>query len=443
MGRKQYLQMTIRVFLLTLTGIVLFYSFQNQLMITLTGVSLLFIFQFYFVLSYLKQQFSDIEKSIDCLLHDDYSNVLSAEKRKNPLHNKTALLHQKYQNSNLEKSSEQLIFTNIMESLSLGILILRKNENQKIEVYKINTSFTDFLKIPKYHHWDLLQQQIQPLVAVLDMENWKTGKNVVSLRINDEEENFFLKTSVTNTFGYDYMVITLETIQQLIDKKEKESWYKLMNVMSHEIINTITPISSLAGSLESLLMEDPQNAETIQELTKGLSIINKRSEHLTEFVNTYRKLTELPLPQKESLNLTLLVKQVLELYRSKFTENQVKVVFNETNTCHVSMDKNQIEQVLINLLSNSLNSLEETKDPQLHIALFSDSHRIQLKITDNGSGISKDIQDKVFIPYFTTRKKGSGIGLTLSKSIMEAHGGSIKFSSKPGNTVFSLVFTNN
>lgn len=443
MGRKQYLQMTIRVFLLTLTGIVLFYSFQNQLMITLTGVSLLFIFQFYFVLSYLKQQFSDIEKSIDCLLHDDYSNVLSAEKRKNPLHNKTALLHQKYQNSNVEKSSEQLIFTNIIESLSMGILILRKNESQKIEVYKINASFTDFLKIPKYHHWDLLQQQIQPLVAVLDMENWKTCKNVVSLRINDEEENFFLKTSVTHTYEYDYMVITLETIQQLIDKKEKESWYKLMNVMSHEIINTITPISSLAGSLESLLLEEPESAETIPELTKGLNIIHKRSKHLTEFVNTYRKLTELPLPQKESLNLTLLVNQVLELYHSKFTENQVKVVFDEMYACHVSMDKNQIEQVLINLFSNSLNSLEETKDPRLHIALSNDSHRIQLRITDNGSGISTDIQDKVFIPYFTTRKKGSGIGLTLSKSIMEAHGGSIKFSSKPGNTLFSLVFPNN
>tara|TARA_R110002050_G_scaffold20348_1_gene57616 strand:- start:1876 stop:3213 length:1338 start_codon:yes stop_codon:yes gene_type:complete len=440
MGTKQYIQITLRILLLTITGIVIFYSYQNQLTITIIGVSLLFAFQFYLLVFYIKQQFLDIEKSIDCLLYDDYSNVLSAEKRKNPLHNKTALLHRKYKDSNLEKSSEQLIFTNIIESLTIGILILKKDENQNIEIYKINKAFTDFLKIPKYHHWDLLQQQIQPLIAVLDMDNWKTLKHVISLNINDEEENFFLKTSITNTYGYDYMVITLETIQQLIDKKEKESWYKLMNVMSHEIINTITPISSLAGSLESLLLEEPESDETIQELTKGLGIINKRSEHLTEFVNTYRKLTELPLPQKESVNLIKLVQQVLELFASKFTENQVQIVFDAEKAQHVNVDKNQIEQVLINLVSNSLNSFQDIENPTITIDVTADSFRTHLKVTDNGIGIQEDIQDKIFIPYFTTRKNGSGIGLTLSKSIMEAHGGSINFSSKNGNTSFVLVF---
>ena len=443
MGRKQYLQIIIRLALLTVTGIVMFYSFENSLMVTLIGFTFLFLFQFYLFTLYLKQQFADIEKSIDCLLHDDYSNVLSTEKRKNPLHNKTALLHQKYKNDNLEKSSEQLIFTNIIESLSIGILILKKNENQKIEVYKINNAFAEFLKIPKYNHWDLLQKQMKPLVAILDMENWKTMKHVVSLTINDEMESFFLKTSITNTYGYDYMVITLETIQQLIDKKEKESWYKLMNVMSHEIINTITPISSLAGNLEALLREEPNNEETIKELTKGLEIINKRSEHLTDFVNTYRKLTELPLPQKESLNLTALVNQVLDLYSSKFTENNIKVVFNDSKPSHINIDKNQIEQVLINLLSNGLNALKTSENPVITIEIKTDKHRTHLKVTDNGIGISEDIKDKIFIPYFTTRKNGSGIGLTLSKSIMEAHGGSINFSSKADSTSFVLVFTDN
>lgn len=442
MGRKQYIQITIRVLLLTLTGIAIFYSYLNQLTITIIGVSLLFVFQFYLLVFYIKQQFADIEKSIDCLLYDDYSNVLSPEKRTNPLHNKTALLHQKYKDSSLEKSSEQLIFSNIIESLSIGILILRKDENQNIEIYKINKAFTDFLKIPKYHHWDLLKQQIQPLVAVLDMDHWKTIKHVISLTINEQEENFFLKTSITNTYGFDYMVITLETIQQLIDKKEKESWYKLMNVMSHEIINTITPISSLAGSLESLLLEEPESDETIQELTKGLGIINKRSEHLTQFVNTYRKLTELPLPQKEPLNLTLLVQHVLELYHSKFTENMVSVVFDATAIHRVNLDKNQIEQALINLFSNSLNSFQNIENPTIIIEFTADDFRTHLRVLDNGIGIPQDIQDKVFIPYFTTRKNGSGIGLTLSKSIMEAHGGSINFSSKPGSTSFTLVFLN-
>jgi signal transduction histidine kinase len=134
---------------------------------------------------------------------------------------------------------------------------------------------------------------------------------------------------------------------------------------------------------------------------------------------------------------------VLELFASNFTENKVVVNFNTEKACHVNVDKNQIEQVLINLFSNSLNSFQGIEKPIITIDITADSFRTNLKVTDNGIGISEDIQDKIFIPYFTTRKNGSGIGLTLSKSIMEAHGGSINFSSKNGSTSFVLVFTGN
>ena len=172
MGRKQYIILIIRLCLLIGSGMVIFYSIQNHFVITSIGFVVLVVFQVYLLFEQIKTQFADIEKSIDCLLYDDYTNVLSAEKRKNVLHDKTALLYEKYRNQHLEQSSEQLIFDNIIESLSIGILILKRNPDQNIQIYKINKSFTEFLKIPKYHQWEILKDKIAPLTDVLDLKDW-------------------------------------------------------------------------------------------------------------------------------------------------------------------------------------------------------------------------------------------------------------------------------
>ena len=211
-----------------------------------------------------------------------------------------------------------------------------------------------------------------------------------------------------------------------------------MNVMSHEIINTITPISSLAENLDSLLQEDETDEETIQELSQGLQIIKRRSHHLTSFVDTYRKLAELPLPQKEMVNITDIIKNTLSLFEQEFKLNTIEVAFNTTEIIVVNADKKQIEQVLINLLSNCLYALVDIEKPKITIQLTKEKNRIHLSITDNGIGIHDEIKENIFVPYFTTRKDGSGIGLTLSKSIVEAHNGSIKFTSETNNTCFII-----
>ncbi len=221
------------------------------------------------------------------------------------MHNKTALLLEKQRKKSLLKTSEALILTNIIESLSIGILILRKSSDEEIEIFQINNAFTSFLKIPKFYNWNLLQEKIGNLTRFIS--NWESVKHTITLDVNENKEDFFLKTSVTQTNQYEYLIVSLETIQQLIDKKEKEAWFKLMNVMSHEIINTITPISSLAENLDSLLQEEIDD-ETFVEISQGLKIIKRRSYHLTSFVDTYRKLAELPLPQKEKITLSMLFK---------------------------------------------------------------------------------------------------------------------------------------
>ena len=440
MGSSQYIQLISRVLFLVFNGIIIFYSLNKSLYINTLGFTLLFLFQLYLLIDYIKNQFNDVEKSIDCLLHNDYSNTISSKKRQNSLHNKTALLLDKHRKQDILKSSEALILTNIIESLSIGVLILRKNTENDIAVFQINNAFTEFLKIPKFYNWSLLKDKIGSLTDFISQ--WNTIRHTVTIDVNENKESFFLKTSVTQTNEYEYLIISLETIQQLIDKKEKEAWYKLMNVMSHEIINTITPIRSLAENLGSLLIEEETNEETIEELNTGLQIIKRRSHHLTSFVDTYRKLAELPLPDKKNINLTLVVSQTLQLFEQEFLSKRINLEFNTTEAIFINADKQQIEQVIINLLSNCLNALIDCKKPKIKISLKKENHRTYLTITDNGIGISKEIRDKIFVPYFTTRKDGSGIGLTLSKSILEAHNASIKFNSTPQNTNFTISFIN-
>lgn len=213
-----------------------------------------------------------------------------------------------------------------------------------------------------------------------------------------------------------------------------------MNVMSHEIINTITPISSLAESLESLLHEDSIDNDNLDEVSTGLQIIKKRSHHLTSFVETYRQLAELPLPQKEITNLSSLISSTLNLFDQEFKTKKIKTNFKSDSTIEVTIDKKQIEQVIINLISNSLYALDGIESPTLTISIQKVNTKTQVLIKDNGIGIPAEIKDNIFIPYFTTRKNGSGIGLTLTKSIMETHNGNIHFKSNNKDTTFILTF---
>ncbi len=439
MGKHQLTQIIIRLLFIVVNGVLIFVTYSNGYLINTIGVSFIFIFQVFLFVDYMSKQFIDIEKSLDCLLYDDYSYKISKEKRRNPVQNKTALLLEKHRKKSLLKTSEALILTNIIESLEIGILILRKSSDKEIEIFQINNAFTNFLKTPKFYNWSLLQERIGSLTSFIS--KWESIKHTVTIDINGSKENFFLKTSVTQTNQYEYLIVSLETIQQLIDKKEKEAWYKLMNVMSHEIINTITPISSLAENLDSLLQEEIDD-ETFVEISQGLRIIKRRSYHLTSFVDNYRKLAELPLPQKEKIDLTQVIQHTLLLFEHEFISKKIEIQFNNSINIAINADKQQIEQVIINLLSNCLHALVDIENPQIRITLIEEINRVQLIIFDNGIGVSKEIKDNIFVPYFTTRKDGSGIGLTLSKSIIEAHNGTLLFNSKKGETSFIITFKN-
>ncbi len=433
-------QVLIRLFLIIVNAIIVYEVIQKPLYLTAVFLFLILGLQIYLFLKSIEHLFLEVEKSIDSLLHDDYSVHLSKRKRVHPLYAKTANLVEKIQTVETNRYSERLIFDNIIENLTVGILILRKTKDKPIEVFQLNQAFVDHLKIPKYYRWEILKEKIKPLVDLFGAEQWETVKHVVDISINEEKETFYLRTSKMDAYESNYILVSLETVQKALDKKEKEWWFKLMKVMSHEIMNTITPISSLAGSLASYLEEELPSEEKEKELAQGLAIIRKRSLHLTEFVNNYRKLAELPNPILKKENLIVLITETLELFDQEFKSEKVVVDFESNASVYVKIDRKLIGQVLINLITNSLYAVKGVANPRLEIECeLQATGKVKLKISDNGIGIPKEIQSQIFIPYFTTRKEGMGIGLTLAKSIVEAHQGIIALRQEENKTSFVIL----
>lgn len=223
-----------------------------------------------------------------------------------------------------------------------------------------------------------------------------------------------------------------------MEANEMESWQKLIRVMGHEIMNSITPIISLSETLGSRTVDEKSYAY----MQQGVQIIHKRSKGLLEFVENYRRLTRIPLPKKEKVELGTLLRDLKNLFPDNFIH-----ILPPSTEIHLQADRVQIEQVLINLVRNAreaCNAVEwnECIGPRIEVSVFHHPEwRVALSVADNGEGILPEVLDKIFVPFFTTKEGGSGIGLSLCRQIMHLHGGSITATSTPGTgTCFTLLF---
>ena len=223
-----------------------------------------------------------------------------------------------------------------------------------------------------------------------------------------------------------------------MEANEMESWQKLIRVMGHEIMNSITPIISLSETLGSRTVDEKSYAY----MQQGVQIIHKRSKGLLEFVENYRRLTRIPLPKKEKVELGTLLRDLKNLFPDNFIH-----ILPPSTEIYLQADRVQIEQVLINLVRNAreaCNAVEwnECIGPRIEVSVSNHPEwRVALSVADNGEGILPEVLDKIFVPFFTTKEGGSGIGLSLCRQIMHLHGGSITATSTPGTgTCFTLLF---
>jgi signal transduction histidine kinase len=280
------------------------------------------------------------------------------------------------------------------------------------------------------------------------------GENVL---VKVQQEDDILQLAIFGTeikVQHKHIVLaTIKNIQSVLEEQETEAWQKLISVLTHEIMNSITPIASLSSTIDTMIKsinqarEEDDNAnfdeETVGEIQQGLQTIHKRSTGLMHFVNTYRNLTRIPKPNFKIIKVIDLFKSISPLLDEELRQAGIKFTCEvEPDTISFSGDEELLEQVIINLLKNAMHALDGRPEPTISMKGFLNKRgRVTIQVTDNGEGILPEVLDKIFIPFFTTKPKGSGIGLSLSRQIMRLHGGSITAYSQPEQgTSFTLTF---
>jgi nitrogen fixation/metabolism regulation signal transduction histidine kinase len=346
--------------------------------------------------------------------------------------------------SRQERDSEFLFFRNIVMHVGIGLIVFK--EDGAIEIF--NGAARRLLKTSKISTIEDLKEVSEALVTVI--RRLKTGgRELLRLKIRDDIVQLSVYAIELTLKGENVKLVSIQNIQSELEEKEMEAWQNLVRVLTHEIMNSVTPISSLAGTIESELKHhfDEKtpvlSPEELKDIHLSLQTISKRSEGLIRFVKEFRSLTNIPKPKPTVIMTRALLEEIWMLHKMELTEKGIQLaidVYPEDLT--ILADKGMIEQVLINLVKNAIQSFDEQTDRKITLRAFvSEKSRPVILVKDNGTGIDPDAIDKIFIPFFTTKKSGSGIGLSLSRQIMRQHQGTLNVKSEAGKgTEFFLRF---
>ncbi len=387
--------------------------------------------------TFLRNTFLFYDKTISAILNNDFSADFSKHKSYDNYKNLFRLYDSLKQSQN-EQVSKDLVYRSILNNIETCILILQKSEEDWI-VFLMNDYFSSHFNTPKVSKWKYLKNQLPSLCNIIEERNFDELKTSLQIRVNKEEsQTFMLQASKTKAYNQEYYIVLLDSIQKVVEKKEKEAWINLMKVISHELMNSITPIRSLTQNLNELMQQDSLSKDDLDDVKESISTMIHRSNHLQNFVESYRKIAMLPSPKKEKTALNQLINNALQLMQPLFKKENIMVKNTVSFNRWLMVDALQMEQVLINLLTNSLYALEGKEEKTIEISAEQKNKRLFISVSDSGTGIDAEIEDKIFLPFFTTRKEGAGIGLTLSKNIIEAHGGYLNYHMDENKTRFTI-----
>ena len=245
-------------------------------------------------------------------------------------------------------------------------------------------------------------------------------------------------------------LVSMQDIQSELDIAQLQAWQDLVKVLTHEIMNSITPVASLAKTTVDLVADCkhkadayPEMTEDLQDISEAVETVARRSDGLIQFVSSYRQLTRFPTPNKNKIHVSSLIQQSCTLATQQWDKKGIEVQVNiQPSELEVTVDKDMLEQVLLNLLQNAEHAVESCISPMISLNAFLNKRgHVVIEVSDNGKGIPDEIGNKIFVPFYTTKQQGSGVGLALTRQIILAHGGAIKYELiETGGTVFRMTF---
>lgn len=341
-----------------------------------------------------------------------------------------------------EKETQYQYLQKILELVDTGIL---SYEQETGEVVWMNEALKKLLQVPYLKTVHSLHKRDQDLYA--QIQTLKPGESkIATAQLDRHPVKLLLSATAFQTEGKKYKLIAFQNVHEALDETESKAWQKLLSVMTHEIMNSVAPISSLADTLKNRLQATITNgasSEDFEDLEAGFSTIKRRSEGLLKFAETYRNLNKITTLNLNEVYLRELFTNLYRLMQPTMAQKNIKLEIKLTEAdLSLQADSNLLDQVLINLLVNAIEATKDRPDPRIVLSAYiSSDKKIVIKVADNGSGMSAEIQEKIFIPFFSTKKQGSGIGLSLCKQIIMLHRGTIQVQSKEGvGTAFLLRF---
>lgn len=397
--------------------------------------------------NYHKKAQQEVEQFVESVHYRDFSryfDVKHAPAELQPLRKGFNEINTTLKVISKEKETQYQYLQKILELVDTGIL---SYEMESGEVVWMNESLKKLLQLPylKTIHslskrdWNLYHE-----IMALPL-----GQNVIS-SVHLEKSTFKVLLSATafQTEGKKYKLIAFQNVNEALDETESKAWQRLLSVMTHEIMNSVAPISSLSDTLKNMLNNSREhvseaNKPAFEDIELGIDTIKRRSENLLKFAETYRNLNKITTPNVSKIFVRDLFENMHVLMQPTLDSKNIELdIILKDPDLIVEADPNLIEQVLINLIVNAIEAVKEKEEPHIILsASQTPNHKTLIKVGDNGSGMPEELLDQIFIPFFSTKKTGSGIGLSLCKQIMMLHKGSIHVQSKVGEgTVFTLQF---
>ena len=342
-----------------------------------------------------------------------------------------------------ERETQYQYLQKILELVETGIL---SYDHESGDTGWMNESLKKMLGIPYLKTIHSLEKRDQLLYHEIISLRPGEGK-VVQLTKDRNIFKVLLSATAFQTDGKIYKLIAFQNVDEALDENEAKAWQKLLSVMTHEIMNSVAPISSLADTLKNRLQLASRHIEddegTVEDLELGIITIKRRSEGLLKFAETYRNLNKITTLNLAKIYVRDLFETLFRLMQPSLQQKNIDIdVILKDPELVIEADVNLMEQVMINLLVNAMEAVKDQEQPHIVLSAYKAANqKVTIKIADNGSGIPADILDKIFIPFFSTKKSGSGIGLSLCKQIMMLHKGNVQVQSTEGEgRGFLLIF---
>jgi len=350
-----------------------------------------------------------------------------------------------FQNVRIEKELHYQYLLTVFEHSKSAIICYTENGIVEL-VNQATKSLLKFNKLTSIEEIKRIDESLYHAIKGIKGDS----EEIIKVNINNQITPLNLQCSIFKLKNIIYKMVSLHNLGEVLDNQEIESWQKLIRILNHEIMNSVTPISSLSEAINKMLVTKDGKRRPIsnisdpeaEDLYDSLETIESRSKGLLKFVTTYKQLSKLPKPRLSEVNINGLINHIATLMKPELQKQKISIqIPNITQEVFVNIDSEMIEQVLINLLLNAIEAIKNNDTKRIEFNTSKTGNSVFVSVTDNGHGIKSEVLDQIFIPFYTTKKEGSGIGLSLSRQIMLMHKGSISVQSKLGSgTTFILKF---